>query len=40
MIDTPGLTNSKGIDKKHMAEMVTLIKSEKQMNAFILALNG
>ena len=39
-IDTPGLADTNGRDTKHIAEMVAKIKEKKQVNAFLIVLNG
>ena len=39
-IDTPGLADTMGRDTKHIAEMVAKIKEKKQVNAFLIVLNG
>ena len=40
IIDTPGLADSLGRDSIHIAEMVLKLREIKEVNAFLIVLNG
>ncbi len=40
VIDTPGTSDTKGRDTKHIAEMVVGLKQVKWVNAFLIVINS
>ena len=41
IIDTPGLGDSAGLDKRHISDMVDILKMEiRQLKTFVLVMNG
>ena len=39
-IDTPGLADTLGRDSIHLAEMVMKLRELKEVNAFLIVING
>lgn len=39
MIDTPGLQDSEGTDKKHLIQLIQNVKQQKQLQAVLIIFN-